>query len=1204
MDRNIGTFSGIEELWTQYPQGGVEGDTAIVGGRKHYWNKHSRAWIVGDLSDVSPKDNAPDISPFNGVGKYLGAFSSIVELWVRCPHGGMEHDYADVAGQRLFWNKYQSRWDDGVYDISSAVKTGVVEGNLHVTNDLFVGGLLTPKRIVLPKETTDRLTKLIYDARLQAEQTAKEYTDRLARKERLLGGALIDGKIDKSEKTLIDIIEEKVRLAKEYARLQDEKIRAATIVYADGKVTTLEQAQLDLIEAQINLAKAKLEAYADGKIDETEAELIRRLEEKVREAEDKLRGLIGESEERTDEKIERVKSEINQRWQGAIDTQDAVIKAMEGSMGKAIQSSSIHAMQALFGNKAGQFVFVDGFDSLREVSPNFAYYDSTDTFDAPTAFLQHKTLGVTAIKSEMSHADYKTWQVFGSSFILSDDSSYKYLYAKVSRTSRTGEYIISNTPIEMESDPRFYHLWVGVIVDYPKRYFQRMYGFTQILPGQITATTFMSADGSFMIDTEKKMFVFRFRGDDGVDKLFAINRDGNGNIEMKGATVFMGDSAMTIEDAIRNGGAPNISLTLTPTGTWVNGEMKDVSFVAALRLGDRVISILDTEIYFRHKYVSKDFHAFTEYERSGSFVFTPNNEDAKMYDGIIVECKAVYEGRHYYASARMDNGVNGKDTQERIEKKIAELIDLSLVELDRVQAQYAVWKNCNPDGDDDYGEGEQASLLLKLMSNVPVSRTLNEVYQRYTTISIVPIYDLNEWLKKFDNAVSINGGAYVDGQSQDYTEIIKPKIEEFSTLNTFIEDLRQKKMDVAESLSEMAKGMDIEGGMASYLTDAIKRGRTEVKGGVVLTSVLGVGDGDTVNAYISGDGNRPAFAAGVKHFGKDNETQNVAIYHDGRARYGLLQLSPDGEVFAEKEGNKYLLFGGKVPTLEGILKGEGDNSVGTGRYIERTVTAYVGGGGNLSKPIDVRNTNADIKIHGSISGKYNIDRETSKSKGSRGTSVWLEVFLGRKKDPNYKVPVASFTLPTDVIAYKGVTLSVKAPAPDVYYLTAIMSGNSADGEVLCGVQFDGLISAYYPGVGKFSKFAEDGFAVSRGRGEFLLFGESGVCVGNETPFPGVLCHGRIGHVGHLAQCIGHGYFRDRLSNIKIVFDESSRRYRVPHIIGHVNYTPIVTMESPLIIPCVTEVHEDSFVVELYDIRSRQKTTGSFHFSCLGNNYTV
>ena len=75
-----------------------------------------------------------------------------------------------------------------------------------------------------------------------------------------------------------------------------------------------------------------------------------------------------------------------------------------------------------------------------------------------------------------------------------------------------GKFVLSNTAIERDSETGYYHLLYGIInsdSDGNGRSFSTMNGFTEILPGQITAYIFKSASGDSYLDLRKNELKLR-----------------------------------------------------------------------------------------------------------------------------------------------------------------------------------------------------------------------------------------------------------------------------------------------------------------------------------------------------------------------------------------------------------------------------------------------------------------------------------------------------------------------------------------------------------------------------------------------------------------------------------------------------------------------------------------------------------------------
>lgn len=108
-------------------------------------------------------------------------------------------------------------------------------------------------------------------------------------------------------------------------------------------------------------------------------------------------------------------------------------------------------------------------------------------------------------------------------------------------------------------------------------------------------------------------------------------------------------------------------------------------------------------------------------------------------------------------------------------------------------------------------------------------------------------------------------------------------------------------LNTGEIVSDKIKFVHPDGSKKSYPSDylhvAIHEGTTEIRGGVVLGTLIGAKDtSGKIRSYISGIGGTPALAAGVKGLEDGNETYQTAIHHDGSADFGYFHIRhPQGQ---------------------------------------------------------------------------------------------------------------------------------------------------------------------------------------------------------------------------------------------------------------------------------------------------------------------
>lgn len=108
-------------------------------------------------------------------------------------------------------------------------------------------------------------------------------------------------------------------------------------------------------------------------------------------------------------------------------------------------------------------------------------------------------------------------------------------------------------------------------------------------------------------------------------------------------------------------------------------------------------------------------------------------------------------------------------------------------------------------------------------------------------------------------------------------------------------------LNTGEIVSDKIKFVHPDGSKKSYPSDylhvAIHEGTTEIRGGVVLGTLIGAKDtSGKIRSYISGISGTPALAAGVNGLEDGNETYQTAIHHDGSADFGYFHIRhPQGQ---------------------------------------------------------------------------------------------------------------------------------------------------------------------------------------------------------------------------------------------------------------------------------------------------------------------
>lgn len=165
-----------------------------------------------------------------------------------------------------------------------------------------------------------------------------------------------------------------------------------------------------------------------------------------------------------------------------------------------ISPITVNTMQIILGDESLQFRFVDNSTDAKPISHAIVYDPQKKILTADAGVLQHMTLGIDELKSSHKTSEYKFWSIpeFESPFLGDDLAQNAYfLYAKCSKENETGEFYLTTEAQTMDATG-FYYFLVGILNKERngERSYTSVYGFTEILPGQITTDVIRSADGN------------------------------------------------------------------------------------------------------------------------------------------------------------------------------------------------------------------------------------------------------------------------------------------------------------------------------------------------------------------------------------------------------------------------------------------------------------------------------------------------------------------------------------------------------------------------------------------------------------------------------------------------------------------------------------------------------------------------------------
>lgn len=193
-----------------------------------------------------------------------------------------------------------------------------------------------------------------------------------------------------------------------------------------------------------------------------------------------------------------------------LETAEALMESKLAGYGDAISPIVVRTMQMIAGDETLQFdLWTDRTCTTRATSV-FAYDDSSKVFSASSCALRHLTIGIDdmAPLSSRKTEDYLRWTMSAfESAVLTDSEVRYYLYARVNASNNgtdgtDGTFILSATAIDKDAESGWWHLLVGILnrENDGTRSFVTVYGFTEVLPGQITTDIIRSADGKSFLN--------------------------------------------------------------------------------------------------------------------------------------------------------------------------------------------------------------------------------------------------------------------------------------------------------------------------------------------------------------------------------------------------------------------------------------------------------------------------------------------------------------------------------------------------------------------------------------------------------------------------------------------------------------------------------------------------------------------------------
>lgn len=258
------------------------------------------------------------------------------------------------------------------------------------------------------------------------------------------------------------------------------------------------------------------------------------------------------------------------RYRDSMETIEMLSDALLDNFSNSINPIAVQTMAMLIGDKSLQFEFVDSMTNPSPVVHNVTYNQATKVLSVPAGIIQHYTLGIDTILSSHAADEYKFWSLPAfTTPTLTDGTKKYYLYAKVSKTAKTGTFYISEQAIAMEGVAGYYHLLMGVLnSEYDgERSYVSLYGFTEVLPGQVRTNKIISSDGKTYFDLLQGIIAGKINFIDGL--ISGSIGVGNGN-DLK---VFITGEGTSDESVVICAGAKYVSIKTAPFRVTQGGKM-------------------------------------------------------------------------------------------------------------------------------------------------------------------------------------------------------------------------------------------------------------------------------------------------------------------------------------------------------------------------------------------------------------------------------------------------------------------------------------------------------------------------------------------------------------------------------------------------------------------------------------------------------
>lgn len=213
-------------------------------------------------------------------------------------------------------------------------------------------------------------------------------------------------------------------------------------------------------------------------------------------------GKLESEEVKRSEEIREVRRESSRSLSQATAVTGGLIEALKDRFTDGISPLMVKTMQLLVGDPSLQFLFVKSPTSGEAISLDLSYDEGRELLSVGAGFLRHMTLGIKSVSSSHALSEYRVWKLAKYEYSVRKDIKNIYLYACCEESTDVGHFEAREEAVSNMQDGGMYYFLVGILGPLPDRSFTRLYGFTEILPGQIRTEKIATPDGTAFFDLQ------------------------------------------------------------------------------------------------------------------------------------------------------------------------------------------------------------------------------------------------------------------------------------------------------------------------------------------------------------------------------------------------------------------------------------------------------------------------------------------------------------------------------------------------------------------------------------------------------------------------------------------------------------------------------------------------------------------------------